>query len=145
MPRMSGSPALTSVASWRVNWVRTFVLMRPRIQFGNLISMFLSRTPLPLAGFAADFAPFFAVLGALAAEVLAAGAAFFTSPIAVGISPCARTAAIAALRSPASTRPRVSTPAESFAIYWYVAMLSIYLSVFCNHYIISFFILQPLS
>ena len=44
-------------------------------------------------------------------------AARFTSPSAVGKRPCARTAAIAELRSPASICPRVSLPDASLAIY----------------------------
>ena len=115
---MSGSPAFTSVASWRVNCVRTFVLMRPCRNFGSLmlIWMFLFRPPPFFAGAFAGFAPFFAA-GAAAAAPL-------TSPRAVGRSPCARTAEIAALRSPASTVPRRSAPEESFAMYWNVAMVS---------------------
>ena len=45
MPRISGRPAFTSVASWRVNCVRTFVFTLPRIQFGSLMLMSLWRPP----------------------------------------------------------------------------------------------------
>ena len=113
MPRISGRPAFTSVASWRVNCVSTFVLILPRIQLGSLMLMFALRPPFFFgeAAFAGAALPFF--LGAAAA----AGAEFLTSPSAVGKSPCALTAAIAELRSPASTCPRVSLPAESLAMY----------------------------
>ena len=116
-PRISARPAFTSVASWRVNWVSTLVLIRPWRNLGSLIliSMFLLRPP-PF--FAAGF---FAALPRAGAAA-GAGAALFTSPSAVGISPCALTAAIAELRSPASTVPRVSLPDASLAMYWKVAI-----------------------
>ena len=74
------------------------------------------RMPAPFFGAAAlagaPFAGFF-----FAAAAGAGALAPLTSPSAVGKSPCALTAAIAELRSPASTVPRVSLPAESFAMY----------------------------
>ena len=107
MQRMSGRPAFTRVASWRVNDVRSFAFTLPRRNFGNLILM--------------SMLPF---LGAFAGAAFLAGAGFFAaapppfiSPRAVGISPCALMAAMAPDRSPASTVPRRSWPELSFAIY----------------------------
>ena len=105
MQRMSGRPAFTSVASWRVKPVRSFCFTRPIRNFGILMLICLEPTPF----FAAPFAG--------ADPFLAGAAAPFTSPIADGKSPFARMAAIADARSPASIVPRCSWPAPSSAMY----------------------------
>ena len=117
MQRMSGSPAFTSVASWRVKAVRSFAFTRPRRKAGSLISICPNPFFFPGAFAAGAFAGFFAVFAAAGAPPPP-----FTSPIAVGNRPCARMAAIAPARSPASIVPRRSWPALSFAMNWNVAM-----------------------
>ena len=83
---MSGRPALTSVASWRVKPMRSLGFTRPIRNFGILMLICLLPRPPP---FAADFAP----LAAFGSFLAAAGAAApFTSPIALGKSPLARIA-----------------------------------------------------
>ena len=94
--RSSGMPAAISVASWRVNIVRSFCLTRGRRKDGSLISAFMP--------------PFFAA-GLAAADLLASA-----WPMAVGKRFWARICAMAWACEEASMVARTSLPEASVAM-----------------------------